>query len=73
MALAKLANKLYLYWRSIGYTNYLKESEEKFLENDKSEEEVEDEDNQLKTEKDKKKSRAPQKNKQIIAEIEKNQ
>jgi hypothetical protein len=35
---AKLAHKLYLYWRSIAYTEYLENHREKYLENKQSDE-----------------------------------
>jgi hypothetical protein len=41
VSLAKLANKLYLYWRKIAYTEYLEKSREKFLDSNQSDEDSE--------------------------------
>lgn len=43
MSYAKLAHKLYLYWRSIAYTEYLTEAKEKYLDANPSEGEEESE------------------------------
>ena len=35
-SLAKLAHKLYLYWRNVAYTEYLEESKERYIDTDQS-------------------------------------